>query len=485
MTSSAIALPPLQPFVGGAFLDGGGPTFETRDPARDTVIANVTEATSADVDAAVAAAWSAYRGTWGALSLPDRARLLSRVAELMYARREELAALEAMDAGKPLRDCLGLMEAAATEFGWFADVAQKLPGLAYPSEPNIHSYSTIEPYGVIVGITPWNYPLNIAIAKVAPALAMGNTFILKPAEQTPLTALAFAEICAEAGLPEGAIAVLPGGPQTGAALCAHPDVPFVSFTGSTEVGRLISRGAADRIQRLLLELGGKSPVLVFDDAPLDEMAQATVDGFTQATGQICVASTRLITQPSVHDELLERIVTGIDGLKFGDPLDPETEVGPLVSRDQIDRVSGFVSEGEKTAEIRTGGHRLAPPGLENGYFYAPTVIEGLAADSRLIREEIFGPVLSVVPASSEAEAVRLANDTAYGLAAYLWTGDVSRAHRVARQLEAGTVQVNTFLASQGYGTAFAGWKQSGNGTEGGLEGARTYSRSKVVNIALH
>ena len=227
--------------------------------------------------------------------MADRARLLLRVAELIDARSDELAALEALDAGKPIRDCLGLMEDGAQEFAWFSDVAQKMPGAAYPVDANVHSYSTVEAYGVIAGITPWNFPLNTAISKVAPALAMGNTFILKPAEQTPLTALAFAEICAEAGLPDGTIAVLPGGPDTGSALAAHPGVPFVSFTGSTEVGRLIARGAADRIQRVLLELGGKSPVLVFDDAPLEAMAAATLDGFTQGTGQICVASTRLIT----------------------------------------------------------------------------------------------------------------------------------------------------------------------------------------------
>ena len=351
-------------------------------------------------------------------------------------------------------------------------------------DAHVHSYSTVEPYGVIAGITPWNFPLNTAISKIAPALAVGNAFILKPAEQTPLTALAFAEICAEAGLPDGTIAVLPGGPETGAALTAHPGVPFVSFTGSTEVGRLIARGAADRIQRVLLELGGKSPVLVFDDAPLDAVAAATLEGFTSSAGQICVASTRLITQPAVHDELLERVVAGIDDLKLGDPLDPETQVGPLVSSDQLERVSGFVTEGQNTAHIRAGGQRLAPAGLEEGFFFAPTIIEGLGADSRLIREEIFGPVLSVVPAKSEQEAVRLANDTTYGLAAYLWTSDVSRAHRVARQLEAGTVSVNTFNAASGYGMPFSGWKQSGNGVEGGLDGARTYTRSKVVNIAL-
>ncbi len=484
MTTDAMSLPTLQPFFGGAFHATDGPTFETRDPARDTLIADVTGATAADVDAAVTAAWSAYRGAWGALSLADRSRLLSRVAELIDSRREQLAALEALDGGKPIRDCEQLIAGCAEEFEWFSDVAQKLPGAAYPVDHGVHSFSTVEAYGVVAGITPWNFPLTTAISKVAPALAMGNSFILKPAEQTPLTALALAEICAEAGLPDGAIAVLPGGPDTGAALAAHPGVPLVSFTGSTEVGRRIARGAADRIQRVILELGGKSPVLVFDDAPLDAMADATLSGFTYSTGQICVASTRLITQPNVHDELLARLLARARDLTLGDPLDPATEVGPLVSKEQLDRVSGYVDQGRRGARILTGGRRARLSGLEDGFFFAPTIIEGLDHDSPLVREEIFGPVLSVLPASSEEDAVRIANDTTYGLAAYLWTGDLSRAHRVARQLEAGSVSVNCFESASGYGAPFGGWKQSGVGVEGGLEGARAYSRSKVVTIAL-
>jgi acyl-CoA reductase-like NAD-dependent aldehyde dehydrogenase len=480
--SPATIQTPTQLFVGGQFADaGGGETFTTFDPATGDPIANVAHAQAGDVDHAVRAAQASLDGTWGSMSLADRARVLRDAARLIESRVDELARLESLDGGKPIRECAGQVLGAAAWFDFFADIGLRLRSHVVPGLPGHLNYTLRQPVGVVGLIVAWNYPLVLAAIKSAAALGMGNAVLLKPAEQTPLTALALADVFREVGLPEGAFGVLTGeGETTGRAIVDHPGIGMVSFTGSTAVGREIAQRAGHGLKKVSLELGGKSPNVLFPDADLDVAVPTALWTFCVNQGQLCSAGTRLLVERSIEDEVLERLVRAAEDLRVGPPSDERTQLGAVISAEQLARIESYVEVGEtEGAQLLTGGVRAEVEGHENGWFYRPTVFRGVDSPMRIAQEEIFGPVLSVIPFDDEAEAVALANDVMYGLACGIWTRDVSRVHRMAERVDAGMVYVNT-MNQLAPGSPYSGWKQSGIGIEGGIEQAEGFSRLKTV-----
>lgn len=477
--------PETRLFVGGDFVESAeGARFITMNPATGAVLAEVSEAGRVDVDRAVSAARDAFAGSWGALLLSERARLLRALAQLMDERRGELALLESLDAGKPIADAQAQVGVAIEWIDWFADMATKVRSHVIPGPSDVLNYTLRQPVGVVGCITPWNYPLVLYAIKVAPALAMGNTVLLKPAEQTPLTALAFAELAAAAGLPPGTLSVLPGyGPTTGRAIVEHPDVAMISFTGSTAVGRAIAAACGRGVKKATLELGGKSPNLIFADADLDFATTTALFSFSVNQGQLCSAGTRLLVEESVLDEVLDALIAKAEELRIGDPLDPETQLGAIISEDQLARIEFYVEAGaSEGASLKTGGERPPVEG-HAGWFYRPTVFSSVQNTMRIAQEEIFGPVLSVISFQDEPEAVSTANDIIYGLAAGIWTRDLSRAHRVAASISAGLVYVNTMnLLSPA--SPYSGFKQSGAGVEGGFEQCESFTELKSVWVNL-
>jgi phenylacetaldehyde dehydrogenase len=480
---------PRQMFINGQWVDAAsGKTFETPNPATGETLARVAEGDAEDINRAVRAARSAFDdGPWGRMTPSERGRIVWKVGDLILEHVDELAQLESLDNGKPFLVAQAAdVPLAADLFHYMAGWATKIEGntinISVPYMPgaNFHSYTLREPIGVVGQIIPWNFPLLMAAWKLGPALATGCTVVLKPAEQTPLTALRLAELIAEAGVPDGVVSVVPGyGETAGAALAAHPDVDKVAFTGSTEVGKLIVQAAAGNLKKLTLELGGKSPNIVFDDAEDSAIAGAANAIFFNH-GQCCVAGSRLFVQESRYDEVVDGVAEIAKSIKLGSGLDPTTQMGPLVSDEQFRRVTGFLESGKADgATALTGGGRFG----DRGYFVEPTVLTNTRPDMKVVREEIFGPVVVAEKFSSLDEIAAEANDTTYGLGAGIWTKDISKAHALAKKIRAGTVWINCYNVFDA-SLPFGGYKQSGWGREMGHEVLNNYTEVKAVTTLL-
>ncbi len=477
-----------RPFrIGSAWRDRADPVITSIYPGDGSVAGVVARALPADVDEAVAVAREAFRARpWRGLRPDQRATVLYEIGRRVAAERDALARLQMLDSGKPLKECQNMVDSAASTFRYYAAVCETWQNEMTSPRGEYFSMSIAEPFGVVAAITPWNSPIMAEAQKAAPALAAGNAVILKPSEETPMLALELARIAAEAGLPEGLFTVLPGhGEDVGAALVAHPGVRMVSFTGGTETGRAIATAAAGRLIPAGLELGGKSPHIVFEDADLEKALAGVISGIYGSAGQSCVAGSRLFVHASIYRRFVDDLVERTRRIRVGMPDDPLTQVGPLISRAHRARVAGYVDLArEEGGRVLVGGAFPDDEKLSRGWFYQPTVIEGLPNSARACQEEIFGPVLVALPFADEVDVIEQANGTAYGLAAGMWTRDCAKAWRVARELEAGSVWINTYKQSH-IATAFGGFKDSGIGREKGLHGLRLYSQVKSVFFGLH
>jgi len=480
---------PRELFINGQWTPAAsGKTFATPNPATGLTLANVAEGDAEDINRAVAAARAAFDdGPWGRLTPSERGRIIWKIGDLILEHAEELAQLESLDNGKPYGVALAAdVPLAADLFHYMAGWATKIEGntinISVPYMPgaNFHSYTLREPVGVVGQIIPWNFPLLMAAWKLGPALTTGNTVILKPAEQTPLTALRLAGLIAEAGVPDGVVNVVTGfGETAGAALAAHPHVDKVAFTGSTEVGRLIVAAAAGNLKKVSLELGGKSPNIVFDDASPDAVTGAANAIFFNH-GQCCVAGSRLFVQQDRFDEVVSGVAEIAKSIRLGPGMDPETQMGPLVSDEQLRRVTGYLESGQSDgATAITGGGRFG----DTGYFVEPTVITNVNPSMKIVREEIFGPVVVAAPFQSLDDIAAAANDSEYGLGAGIWTQDISKAHALAKKLRAGTVWINCYNVFDA-SLPFGGYKQSGWGREMGHEVLEAYTEVKAVTTQL-
>ena len=471
--------------VGGRSIDAtSGELFDVINPATGQVFTQVPKGGVPDIDAAVTAAREAHEDKrWSGLRPGKRTELLFKVADLIKRNITELAQLESLDSGKPVKIASGEIWSVAEVFRYYAGWPTKVFGETNPTDENMFVYSLREPIGVCGGIIPWNFPMIMAAWKIAPALAFGNTSVLKPAEQTPLTAIRLGELCLEAGIPEGVVNVVTGfGPEAGQALAQHPDVDKIAFTGSTEVGRRVLHASEGNLKKVSLELGGKSPNIVFADANMKRATKGSMYGVFLNSGQVCTAGTRILVEKSVHDDFVSTLVDSTAAMKLGDPLEEDTQMGPVVSQEQMERITGYIDIGRSEgAEVATGGERATD--LGDGYFVQPTIFTGVRNDMRIAQEEIFGPVASVIEVADVDEAIAVANDTIYGLAAAVWTNDISKAHRVARGIKAGTVWVNT-AGNVDPSVSFGGYKQSGFGRELGLHSMETYTQTKSVWVNL-
>jgi aldehyde dehydrogenase (NAD+) len=471
---------PLGAFVTGDWLPNGGEPFRVEDPASRVELAMVNDATEADVADAVVSARAAYTSDWRDRRPAARAQLLFRIAARLRADAAALARLETMDTGKPLRQARGDVETAARYFEFYAGAADKIYGETIPGEGNYWSYTLREPYGVVGLITPWNSPINQMCRGVAPCLAAGNTVVVKPSEITPLSSLVAASLFADAGLPPGVCNVILGrGPTAGAALARHPDVAHLGFTGSVATGRQILRMAAERIVGVNLELGGKSPTIIMPDADLDAAVQAGAMAVVRNAGQSCFATTRLLVHQSIADEYSRRLTAAVAELSIGPGL-TDPDLGPVASAAQLAKVMDAIESGrQEGAILAVGGTR--PAGLD-GYFVTPAVLTSVHNQMRVAREEIFGPVQTVIEFGDVDEAIAIANDSSYGLAAGVFTSNISMAHRLARRLEAGQVQINRYPLG-GIETPFGGYKQSGMGREKGLAALEHYTQLKTIIVS--
>ncbi|MEU0029363.1 aldehyde dehydrogenase family protein [Streptomyces sp. NPDC006335] len=482
---SPIEIEPGRLFVGGQWREAAdGARTEVVDPSRGTVVTTVAEAGATDVDAAVRAAREAFEGgAWSGLSGRERGRILHRVAELIRENADELARLESLDVGKPISLCHAVdVTNAANDYEYFAALAHSLDGAVRNTPMNALAYTKREPLGVVAAITPFNFPLILAGSKIGPALAAGNTVVHKPADETPLSALYMAGLLQKAGVPDGVVNVVTGaGPVAGEALLRHRGIDKVAFTGSTAIGRHVAATAGEALKPVTMELGGNAANIVFEDADLEKAVGAIIKAFVFNTGQFCMGGPRLLVARSVHSTLLGILADAVPGVPVGDPRDPGTVVGPMAGEKHLKKVEEYVDLARKEGgRIVCGGERLD---LDGGFYYKPTVIADLSNDSRVVQEEIFGPVLTVQPFDTEDEAVALANSTPYGLASGVQTTNLARAHRVADRLQAGIVWVNDW-AMLDPAVPFGGVKDSGYGREYGPEALDAYTKVKSVVVSL-
>jgi (Z)-2-((N-methylformamido)methylene)-5-hydroxybutyrolactone dehydrogenase len=479
---ATVELPQYELYVaGGSFPPATGRFYETVDPYTGEPWARVSDAGDEDVDRAVAAARAAFEGAWGSLTGFDRARLMHRLADLIERDADRLAELESRDSGKLLREFSGQMRALPSWFRYFAGWADKLAGESIPSDkPNFVTFTQRIPVGVVAAVVPWNSPLLLLTWKLAPALATGCTMVVKPSDHTPVTALELATLVTEAGIPDGVFNVITGnGPAVGRALVRHPGVDKVAFTGSTKTGIDVAEGATSHLARVTLELGGKSAQVVFADADLEAAANGVIAGVFAASGQTCMAGSRLIVHEDVHDELIERVAARAREIVLGNPLEPETEMGPIANAQQFEKVTGILE-----AALAQGATAVCGGGPDpdlGGYFVKPTLLTNVGADSPAVREEIFGPVVAALTFTDEDEAVVMANDTEYGLAGAVWTLDVRRALRVAQRIRAGTVWINAYRVVAP-NVPFGGFGASGIGRENGLDVLREYTETRSIWI---
>ena len=484
MTKKDVKIKPGKLFINGRWVDSvSGKTFDTLNPATEKVITSVAEGDSADIDLAVAAAREAFEnGPWKKTDARDRGRILLKIAGLIERNKDELALLDTLDNGKPINETTKADIPLVIDcFLYYAGWADKIHGETIPVRGDFFNYTLREPVGVVGQIIPWNFPLLMAAWKIAPALACGNTIVLKPAEQTPLSALRLGEICQEAGLPDGVLNIVTGyGPTAGAALAEHMDVDKIAFTGGSATGRIIMQAASKNLKRISLELGGKSPNIVFADSDIDSAVAGAMTGIFFNQGEVCCAGSRLFLEKSIHEEFVEKLSNKAANMRVGNPEDISTQMGAQVSKEQFDKILGYIDTGKQEgAKLVTGGERCG----EKGYFIRPTIFDAVDNNMRIAKEEIFGPVVSTITFDDVSEVVRQGNLSIYGLAAAVWTRDIKKAHRLARDLKAGTIWINTYNALDA-ASPFGGFKQSGFGRELGVHALELYTQVKSVWINL-
>ncbi len=484
ITKEEVKIKPGKLFIDGKWVDSvSGKTFDTLNPATEEAITSIAEGDSADIDLAVTAARKAFEdGPWGKTDARERGRILLRIMDLIEKNKGELALLETLDNGKPISETTNadlplVIDCLLYYAGW----ADKIHGETIPVRGEFFNYTLREPVGVVGQIIPWNFPLLMAAWKIAPAIACGNTVVLKPAEQTPLTALRLCEICQEAGLPDGVLNIVPGyGPTAGAALAEHMDVDKIAFTGEYTTGRIIMQAASKNLKRVSLELGGKSPNIVFADSDIDSAVAGAMTGIFFNQGEVCCAGSRLFLERSIHDEFVDKLSSRASSLSVGNPEDAGTQMGAQVSKEQFDKILGYIDAGKQEgAKLVTGGERCG----EKGYFIRPTIFDAVDNNMKIAREEIFGPVVSAITFDDVDDMVRQSNLSIYGLAAAVWTRDIKKAHRLARDLKAGTIWINTYNSFDA-ASPFGGFKQSGFGRELGIHALELYTQVKSVWINL-
>jgi len=484
MTKKDVKIKPGKLFINGRWVDSvSGKTFDTLNPATEKVITSVAEGDSADIDLAVAAAREAFEnGPWKKTDARDRGRILLKIAGLIERNKDELALLDTLDNGKPINETTKADIPLVIDcFLYYAGWADKIHGETIPVRGDFFNYTLREPVGVVGQIIPWNFPLLMAAWKIAPALACGNTIVLKPAEQTPLSALRLGEICQEAGLPDGVLNIVTGyGPTAGAALAEHMDVDKIAFTGGSATGRIIMQAASKNLKRISLELGGKSPNIVFADSDIDSAVDGAMTGIFFNQGEVCCAGSRLFIEKSIHEEFIDKLSNKAANMRVGNPEDTGTQMGAQVSKEQFDKILGYIETGKQEgAKLVIGGERCG----ERGYFIKPTIFDAVDNNMRIAKEEIFGPVVSAITFDDVDEVVRQGNLSVYGLAAAVWTRDIKKAHRLARDLKAGTIWINTYNAFDA-ASPFGGFKQSGFGRELGVHALELYTHVKSVWINL-
>ncbi|MBM4765165.1 aldehyde dehydrogenase [Bacillus sp. B15-48] len=475
-------------YINGEYVEASDrATFEVKNPATQEIIAKVSEATEADVDRACRVARDAFEnGPWRTMTVAERCAKLRRMAEIILERKEEIAHLDAADVGKPLQSALQLVPRAANNIKFFADFMEQQGGETYPMEDEYLNYTRYEPVGVAALITPWNVPFMLTTWKLGPCLAAGNTAVIKPAEMTPLSVSLLGEIAKEAGIPDGVVNVVHGlGGVVGNALTTHPEVDLISFTGSTVTGKRILKSGADTLKKVSFELGGKAANIVFEDANIEKAVPESIRAAFMNSGQVCLAGSRILVQRTIFDEFLEKFKKAATELKVGDPKEADTKMGPVVSEEHYKKVTSYLDIAkEEGATLICGGKRPdLPEYLQDGYYLEPTVYVSENPKSRLCQEEIFGPIVTIIPFDTEEEALRIANDTEYGLNAVVWTENLQRAHRISHAVRAGTIWVNCWFVRD-LRAPFGGMKKSGVGREGGHHSLEFFSEAKNICIAL-